>query len=378
MAPATALSDDTHRWRLIFRRAWLSSRPARYAMSIGVSVAAIALNSAVSQFVPNLRVVNLFPAVLLASLLGGVGPGLVATAITALAASYLWLPPAHSWWVADPADRLALAGYLLSGTLMSWLIEALHEMRFRAEQAERAVRAALEHAEAAVAELDRAVRFNETFVGILGHDLRNPLTGVKLAAQFGREHNDNPKLAKPLSRILRTSERMERLIRQLLDFSRIRLGKGIQIAPEQIDVASVVRDVIDEFDPAQPEGTLRFDRQGDTTVRGDADRLAQVFSNLIANALQHGAVDQGVRVLVDGSQADTASIEVRNMGVIAPSVLPTVFEPLAGGDQKPSNADGLGLGLFITRAIVEAHQGRIELRSDAETGTIVKVLLPRT
>jgi PAS domain S-box-containing protein len=231
--------------------------------------------------------------------------------------------------------------------------------------------------EAAVIELERAVRFNEMFTGVLGHDLRNPLNAVKLAARVALSQDEGEKLVKPLSRILRSSERMTRMIDQLLDLTRLRLGSGIPLEPRPVELVPVLCQVIDELDDAHPRGSLRLAHDGDSHGRWDADRLAQVFSNLVANALQHGVPERGVEVRVDGRAADRLSIEVHNMGIIPASLIPKLFEPLVGGDRKPNGAQGLGLGLFISRAIVTAHGGSIEVRSDERSGTTFRVVLPR-
>ena len=231
--------------------------------------------------------------------------------------------------------------------------------------------------EAAVIELERAVRFNEMFTGVLGHDLRNPLNAVTMAARVALSQNEGEKLVKPLSRIVRSTERMTRMIDQLLDFTRLRMGSGIPVEPRPVELLAVLRQVIDELDDAHPRHSLRLDHDGDSQGRWDADRLAQVFSNLIANALEHGVPEQGVDVRVDGSARDRLNVDVHNMGFIPAALIPKLFEPLVGGDRKPNGAQGLGLGLFISRAIVTAHGGSIDVRSDETSGTTFRVVLPR-
>ncbi|KAB2900680.1 MAG: GAF domain-containing protein, partial [Kofleriaceae bacterium] len=184
---------------------------------------------------------------------------------------------------------------------------------------------------AAVAELEETVRFNEVFTGVLGHDLRNPLGAIVTAAQLAMVKNPSEKLNKPLSRILTSSARMSRMIDQLLDFTHVRLGGGVPLHCQHLDLVPIVRHVVDELDDAHPEWTLSLDVGGDTTGAWDGDRLAQLFSNLVANALQHGEVAGGVRVRLDGSRPDHLRAEIENAGAIAPELLPVLFEPLAGG-----------------------------------------------
>jgi PAS domain S-box-containing protein len=229
----------------------------------------------------------------------------------------------------------------------------------------------------ALADLRETVRFNEMFTGILGHDLRNPLGAIVTAAQLAMMRNSSEKLNKPLSRILSSGERMARMIEQLLDFTRVRLGDGVPMAARPVDIVPMVRQVIDELDDANPEWALRLDHLGDTSGAWDVDRLAQVFSNLVANAVQHGEPGDGVRVLLDGSRPQFLQIEIHNQGTIPAELVPRLFEPLSGGQRRMERSRGLGLGLYITREIVKAHGGTIDVRSDETSGTTFSITLPR-
>ena len=229
----------------------------------------------------------------------------------------------------------------------------------------------------AVAELQQTVHFNETFTAILGHDLRNPLAAIVTSARLAMDRDSSEKLHKPLARILSSGNRMSRMIDQLLDFTRVRLGGGIAVDPVDVDLAAVVRQVMDELDEANPEWSLRLACHGDTSGRWDPDRLSQVFSNLVANAVRHGRPEHGVGVTLDGRGARAVRVTVHNMGAIPAERLPKLFEPLAGSGRAPDNSQGLGLGLFITRELVCAHGGSIEVCSDDDAGTTFTVTLPR-
>ncbi len=227
----------------------------------------------------------------------------------------------------------------------------------------------------ALSELQQTVRFNETFAGILGHDLRNPLAAIITSARLAMNRAETDRLHKPLSRILSSSDRMTRMIDQLLDFTRVRLGGGLPLVPSEFDLLPVIRQVIDELDEANPDWTLRATSLGDTLGHWDQDRLSQLFSNLVANAVQHGVAERGVDVTVDGRAADSVRVAVHNMGVIPASRLPTLFEPMTS--RRMEKSPGLGLGLFITRELVRAHGGSIDVRSDESEGTTFTVTLPR-
>jgi PAS domain S-box-containing protein len=231
---------------------------------------------------------------------------------------------------------------------------------------------------AVAAELQATVRFNEMFTGILAHDLRNPLGAIITTARLVLSRDEAGRNAKPLTRIVNSGERMTRMIDQLLDFTRIRLQGDIPVAPEPSDLRAIVRQVMDELDDTTPGCTLRLDASGDTQGGWDGDRLSQVFSNLVANAIQHGDQRQGVGVEIDGRSRDAVVVNIHNGGTIPAEMLANLFEPLAGGERSLTSSSGLGLGLYITRELVKAHGGRIEVRSDDASGTTFTVVLPRS
>jgi len=252
-------------------------------------------------------------------------------------------------------------------------------------------RAIANHVAAAVArfrfmgELQETVRFNEMFTGILGHDLRNPLAAIITSARLAMSRDTTDRLRRPLARILNSGDRMTRMIDQLLDFTRVRLGSGIPVAPVEVDLATVIRQVMDELDDANPACALRLSCAGDSLGRWDPDRLSQVFSNLVANAVHHGMAEHGVDVTLDGGAPDVVRIEIKNRGVIPPRRMQTLFEPMAG-PARTSASRGLGLGLFITRELVRAHGGSIQVRSVRRTNgstdegdgcTAFTIVLPR-
>lgn len=227
-------------------------------------------------------------------------------------------------------------------------------------------------------ELARAVHFSEMFVGILGHDLRNPLSAVTTAARLLARRADSDRVAKPTARILSSAERMARMIDQLLDFTRMRLGQGIPLVRAPTDLESICRLAIDEIEEGCVPPRVTLDVAGDSVGMWDADRLAQLASNLIGNALAHGATDGPVRVRIDGSAPASVVLVVENAGAIAADLLPVLFQPLrVCKDRKPCRSNGLGLGLYISQQIAAAHGGRIAVTSSAAAGTRMSVSLPR-
>jgi PAS domain S-box-containing protein len=230
---------------------------------------------------------------------------------------------------------------------------------------------------AALDELHQTVRFNEMFTGILGHDLRNPLNAIMTAAELVIARDESERVVKPVARILNSGRRMARMIDQLLDFTRMRLGEGIPLERTEVDLVALVREVMGELSDANPGLQLRFEQHGNVVGWWDCDRLAQVFSNLVANATQHGDPGHAVHVCVDGRDPDRVRVDVNNVGVIPETLLPRLFLPMTGGVRRRDKAQGLGLGLYISQEIVRGHEGVITVVSNEAEGTTFTVTLPR-
>jgi PAS domain S-box-containing protein len=227
-----------------------------------------------------------------------------------------------------------------------------------------------------IADLHRTVRLNEMVAGILGHDLRGPLSTIVMAGQLLLGYIDEPKGVRTIRRILSSADRMQQMIGQLLDFARARMDGGIELDCRVIDVSEIARDVIEEIRFARPDVKIEVEVRGDLRGDYDGNRLSQVFSNLVGNAAQHGAPDTPLRVRIDGRDPATIEVEIGNHGTIPPDLVPILFSPFRGSHQKASRSQGLGLGLFITEHIVRAHGGQITVRSGDGT-TAFGLHLPR-
>jgi len=228
----------------------------------------------------------------------------------------------------------------------------------------------------------QAARFGERLIAIVSHDLRNPLNAIQLSVTQLLHSETLPERERRLvTRIARSGDRMKRMISDLLDFTRGRLGGGIPIQRAPGDLRAVVQQGLEELEAAWPERrlTLRI-APGRYEGAWDTDRLLQVVSNLGGNALQYSPADTPVSFsLSDGG--DTVALEVHNPGEpISPEVLSRLFDPFrrvvmagVGG----GGSSGLGLGLYIVEQVVKGHGGHIEVTSTAESGTTFRVTLPR-
>jgi sigma-B regulation protein RsbU (phosphoserine phosphatase) len=228
-------------------------------------------------------------------------------------------------------------------------------------------------------EAHRRAEFEQQLMGIVSHDLRNPLSAILMAGSLLlRREDTQPWQAKTAARIVSSAERAHRMIRDLLDFTQARLGSGIPVRPAPIDLHELAYQVVEEARTAHPERELLLTRLGDGLGSWDADRIAQVLSNILGNALRYGQEDTPVRIETEG-QREQVFLRVHNQGTpIAPELLPHLFEPLTRGGTRLGHSDrSIGLGLYIVRQIVLAHGGTVEVHSTAAEGTTFTVRLPR-
>lgn len=230
-------------------------------------------------------------------------------------------------------------------------------------------------------ELAQALTFREQMLGILGHDLRSPLGAVRALSSLLLRRQDLPESARePIGEIGSAAQRMLEMIGTLLDFTDARFNGSLPISPVTTDLHQVCRSIVGELRAAAPDRAIELELDGDGSGTWDPARMGQVVSNLVSNALQHGARHAPVRVSVSGDEA-SAQLVVENQGpAIEPELLPVLFEPFSRGSalRDAAGGPGLGLGLFIVRQVVTAHGGSIGVDSTDERGTAFTVRLPRS
>jgi PAS domain S-box-containing protein/hemerythrin-like metal-binding protein len=229
------------------------------------------------------------------------------------------------------------------------------------------------------AEARERERFEQQLIGIVSHDLRSPITTIVLdASTLARRERDAPS-ARSIARILGAAERALRLIRDLLDFTQARHAGGLPVRRGPLDLHDLARRIVDdELQPSHPGRRFELRRSGDGRGAWDADRLAQVVTNLATNAATYGAADAPVTVTTRG-EPDAVVLEVHNSGEpIAAVDRARLFEPLQRGTRDVGHgARSVGLGLYIVKSIVGAHGGTVQVTSSAAAGTTFTVRLPR-
>ena len=224
-----------------------------------------------------------------------------------------------------------------------------------------------------VTERKQVEEARDLFIGILGHDLKNPLQTIRVAsALMMRDEDASPTLLKSAAMISRSAQRMDRIISDVLDFARGRLGQGIPVTAQRMSMAIVWQRVIDELVIAHPDADVSLDVRGDVAGSWDPERVAQVASNLIENAIMHG--DGHARVSIQRVEHHVVVTVANGGDPIPPETMPFLFQPFYSRSKSLTN--NLGLGLFIVNEIVKAHGGRTEVASSASEGTVFTLRWP--
>jgi signal transduction histidine kinase len=231
---------------------------------------------------------------------------------------------------------------------------------------------------------EKVGRDKDLFLAVLGHDLRNPLSAIKMGSALllrseaitARDHNSAVTIS-------RSADRMGQMVSDLLDFTRTRLGARLPISAERCDLRRICNGIAEEMRTAHPDRSILVECNGDCAGQWDASRIEQLVSNLIGNALQHGYRGTPVNIDLDGNQAETVTVGVRNRGPVIPEwQRRSIFDPLTRGVDPDVETDAekrtsLGLGLYIAHEIASAHGGTIDLSSSELGGTAFHVVLPR-
>jgi signal transduction histidine kinase len=229
---------------------------------------------------------------------------------------------------------------------------------------------------------DQGARTRDTFLAILGHDLRSPLSTMSMAAHMLARQAPSPVEIQRIATTLQRSTRaMNAMVNDLLEYSRLQLGGPIPVKPERLDMAKLCDESLEDARACHPECRFEFQASGDMGCNLDAPRMRQVLSNLLNNAAQYSTPGQPVCLAAHGSQ-DAVVVQVRNFGSVIPqSSIQSIFEPLVqlapDASDRGRAATSIGLGLYIAREITLAHGGTIEVSSSGREGTVFSLRLPK-
>lgn len=226
--------------------------------------------------------------------------------------------------------------------------------------------------------LGETLRMNEMFTAILSHDLRNPLNAVLTGAELLLRTTQDETTRKVSERIRSSGQRMAGLVADILDLARWRVGAGISLSLQAVDLAELVGRVVAEHQPSPTETRVALELSGDLQGFWDPRRLEQAISNLLGNAIQHGSQTEPVLLRVLGNAPERVTLRISNAGSIPPSVRARLFDPFRARDRNGQSERGLGLGLYIVQQVLLAHGGSVELEDDDAERTTFRLELPRT
>ncbi|MDI6028601.1 PAS domain-containing sensor histidine kinase [Corticibacterium sp. UT-5YL-CI-8] len=249
------------------------------------------------------------------------------------------------------------------------IFQAAERRRYERELVE-----AKREAERGLAAERTASELREQFVAILGHDLRNPLAAIDAGINLLQRRGFDDRAPDLLAHMRRSGSRMQELINNVLDLTRSRLGGGIPLKKEECSITPVMAQVIEELRIAHPESEFAVNLNATEPVDCDQGRIGQLLSNLLGNALHHGAKNRPIRV-VAVTEEGRFTLSVANEGdPIRPEIMERLFLPFYRGEAR-SSAEGLGLGLYIASEIARAHDGELSVTSD-QSGTVFTFTMP--
>ncbi|MHC8383166.1 GAF domain-containing sensor histidine kinase [Pseudomonas sp. LB3P14] len=233
----------------------------------------------------------------------------------------------------------------------------------------------LQKTEAALRQERETAELREQFIAVLGHDLRNPLFAISAGAEMLLRKLPDPANKQRVRHILTSAQRASRLVDDVLDFARGSLGRGIPVNIEPCpDLEDAVRHVISEVQSVHPDRTIKSSLGDLHSVHCDRERVAQLLSNLVANAVAHGDPDGSIDISAQIKEGQFV-LSVKNQGQIAEDALPHLFRPYSRPASGTPQA-GLGLGLYIASQIAQSHGGKLDVVSTEQQGTTFTFSLP--
>jgi PAS domain S-box-containing protein len=228
--------------------------------------------------------------------------------------------------------------------------------------------------------LHRFDEFRKLAAGIIAHDMRSPLSTIKLTSQMLIEREGLPQKAlQKVQTIVRKVDTMAKMVERLLLYTQAQFGGGVSLDKEFVDLERVCQDALGDAQSSRPDAVIQIKTEGNCWGVWDRIRLTEVASNLVGNAVKYGQPGQPIHVLAR-DEGDQVSLHVHNLGPPIPTEwLPVIFDPFRRrtDGQRSSSEGGFGLGLYIVKEIVAAHGGIVEVISSAAAGTTFTVRLPR-
>lgn len=333
----------------------IHSKPTRALLGAGSPLVAFAVQHAAWSAVHHFTCLLFYPAVFLASWVGGVFSGLVATSLSVVLVLAFLPPPEGN---TDPANLLSLGVFIGMGVLFTVFHERLRNANQRAAAA-----------------WEQVNRLREEWAAVVAHDLQQPINAIGIRADLLLRTPASDAQHEDAEQIRIAAKRLSRMARDLLDASQLEANR-MTLARERLDLGRLVREIV----ARDPSIALRA-RVSDSTkeplwIDGDAERLEQAVGNILTNAVKYGEPSTPIDVRID-QMRHRVRISIANQGPgIDPELVPTLFQRYARSRAATCRTKGTGLGLYITKGLVEAHGGRITVESIPEKKTTFRITLP--
>jgi len=341
-----------------------NERIAAYGIAVVATALAVLVRDLLTPVLGyDLPFLTFYPAVMIASWYGGLGPGLVATSLSTFSALHFFISPSLTGLIQFP-NALALFLFALVNMLIASLSEKLHQAIRRAETDAALVKRSEEH-------MRQAEQRKDEFLAILGHELRSPLNNLGSALHLLRTRaNEEDVRDLSISLLDRQIGHINRIISDLLDISRIGQGK-LQLTRELLDLNTVIKETTEDFCRSlRKDVTVSVEAPATPLcVRGDRTRIAQMLTNLLQNAAKFTNSGGKITVAIKPDQLQKqVGVSVTDTGVgIEPDLLQRLFSIYTQGDRTLEQTEGgLGLGLAIVKSLAELHGGTVEVFSDGK------------
>lgn len=255
-------------------------------------------------------------------------------------------------------------------------MQRAEELLAQKAAAESALQRAQVELAAAYEDVQHRALLAERMVAVASHDLKNPMTAIKMATELLARDVQSDRGRRLLGSIGTSAERAQRMIVDLLDFASIKLGQGIGIRRQQVDLLKAMDQSVSELRIVFGNASIRHLSRGQGTFEVDQDRLHQMIGNLVANSAAYGDLRYPITLTTEFC-GNGVVLSVHNHGpAIAEELLPKLFEPMTRGSDRQDALRSLGLGLFIVKQIAEAHGGRATVTSNPIYGTTFIIHLP--
>lgn len=346
--------------------AWSQQRGWRLAMLAVVGGGLLLAEYELPAFRERYSFALFFSYVVIAAGYGDTAESVGAIVVSVIAR--VWLVPLWQRQPLQPEDMVAQIIFVLCSGALVIIVQRARTARAIAQAAQRSAEAALQQ--------------RDEVLAAVSHDLKTPLTALQGRAEIltrQLQRGDQPSkenLLDSLTRIGNTATRMNRLLDALLDDARVQAGHALALEMQPTDLVALAQQAVAELHPSAPGRDVQVDATGPVLGIWDAVRLERVLGNLLTNAIKYSPAGGPITVRLRQEEPGWTVMEVQDHGVGIPSAeLPMVFERFYQASNV-AHAQGQGIGLDVVRQIVSGHNGRVDIRSQEGSGTIVTVRLP--